>query len=593
MQRYLVFVAVTLLLGCPRSEEKTDLAGGGGTDLSVPPGDAPALPGDTFLDGQDLESPGPQGPVELDLLFVVDNSASMCHEQYALGRSIGSFVSEFQTLPQLDLRVTVTTMKITAGGQFVTTPAVSFPPACVESRAWPCLGNQDCAEEFGEGWECKAYAASKTYNMNGSVNSTCTFKCDGDEECCTEFCHAGECAGDVSCLAAMCVDAPTEECTYECISPGQGNSGNGCKRPPDAADCPATLPMFLTLDNIDLFKCLATPQAEQTYSANMEYGLQAAWWALDPEGPNAGQSAGFLRPEAYLLVVFVTNGDDCSIAEDFCSPNWDCDSDEDCPPGTKCKLDKRFSQLMGQEKRLCCGSIKKDYYNICALLGEYKGEAHHQCVYDLSCKDCETDEDCDDGWYCKQGKKCRPEIFSLTNIATYQAPPGTPIFSLSPAAEYYGRYKSLKEDPNRVMIAAIVGDGMVLNDDKAAYISDKCLEKEDLQKCQFYAQQKAAFPGCADNPAESGCEQLQQAKLDCISECYIASKGDGKNSTVARNTYICLSDLGKADAGLRYIRLANMFGPNGMVSNICSPEGMDQAMTDIAGMVVSVVKSSR
>ena len=592
MQRYLVFVVVTLLLGCPRSQEVADVAGGR-LDRSVP-GDAPTLSEGTSLDGADSEPAGPQGPVELDLLFVVDNSASMCHEQYALGRSIDSFVSGLQALPQLDLRLAVVgTHNVVPAGRFVFEPASGFPPACIESKTWPCLGEQDCIAEFGDGWECKAYAASQTYNMNGSVNSSCIFKCDGDEQCCAEFCHADECDGDVTCLEAMCVDAPTQECTYECNTPEGGGSGNGCKRPPDTADCPAAVPPILTLDNIDLFKCLVSFSPEQSYGANMEQGLRAAWLALDPEGPNGEQSAGFLRPDAHLLVVFVSDEDDCTIAEDFCSPNWDCDSDNDCPSGTTCKLDKRFSQLAGQEKRLCCGSIKKDYNNICTLLGEYKGAAHHQCVYDLSCKDCETDDDCDDGWYCKQGKKCRPDIFSLTNIATYQAPPGTPIFSLGAVAEYYGRFKSLREGQNKVMVAAIVGDGLVMKDEKAAYISDKCLGMEKLKKCQQYALEKAASPGCAGNPAKSGCEQFLQAKQDCIRECYIASKGNANNQTVSANSYICVNEMGKADAGLRYIRLAQMFGPNGLVSNICSPEGMEKAMTDIAGMVVSVVNARR
>ncbi len=532
----------------------------------------------------------PAGPVKLDVLFVVDNSASMCHEMHALGRSVDKFVAGLQGLPQLDLRVAALTLSTTFGNEWGALRPRNPPPACAEFRVWPCEGNQDCVDEHGAGWECESYALDQVHNMNGSVKTICTFNCSGDDACCVEFCHADECAGAPSCLESLCADAATQECTHECVGLGTGESGSRCNLLPDIADCPANVAGYLTSDNIHLFKCLVAPQDKGIYSVNRNQGLLAAWRALDPDGANGEQSAAFLRSEAYLLLVFVTDEDECSIAEDFCPPSFECDSDADCPFGTKCKLDKRFSQLTGKEKRLCCGSIKGDYHKICSLLGEYKGADHHQCVYDIDCADCETDDDCDYGWYCKQGKKCRPDIFSLTNIASYQATPGTPIFSLAPVADFFERFKNLKDEPNKVMIAAIVGDGMALNDDTAALISDKCMEDDSLKKCQFYALERAASPGCAGKPAGSGCEEFLEAKLDCIRECYVASKGDAQNSTVARNSYVCASDLGRADAGLRYIRLAEMFGPNGMVSNICSPEGMDKAMTDIAEMVVSVVK---
>lgn len=43
--------------------------------------------------------------------------------------------------------------------------------------------------------------------------------------------------------------------------------------------------------------------------------------------------------------------------------------------------------------------IRKDYYNICELLGDYQGKEHHDCAYDLDCQDCVADaerEGCDD-----------------------------------------------------------------------------------------------------------------------------------------------------------------------------------------------------
>ena len=531
--------------------------------------------------------PIPEGPLKLDLLFVVDNSASMCQEQPALGKTFHLLIEGLQAYMQVDARVAVTTTEaMSNAGQFVNTPATAFPPAAMASEPWPCLGNEDCVKQFGDGWECKGYPAYQLYNLNGSVNSTCKFACDGSASCCQQFCYEDECGDDLACLDGMCVDAPTSECAFECVAPG--GSGSGCIQQPDTADCPVSSPPVLTLNNIGLFKCIATVESDQSYMASMEQGLKAAWLALNHEGPNADQASGFLRADAHLLIVFVTDEDDCSIDDNFCSPNWLCQADADCPAGSTCKLDTYFSQLQGKEMRLCCGTIKKDYYNICSLLGEHQGEDHHAAVYDLAVVDCSSDEDCPDGWYCKQGKKCRPSIFSLTNIASYQQPPGTPIFSLGAVADYYARFKSLKEDPAQVMVAAIVGDGMVAKDDKAAFISDECLENEKLKKCQEYAEAQAASPDCAGAPGAAGCEEFIEAKGDCIEDCYFASKGDANNGTVSKNTYVCAGEYGKADLGLRYVRLAGMFGPNGMVSNICAPEGMKEAMEGIAGMVVKV-----
>ena len=531
-----------------------------------------------------------EGAIQLDFLWVVDNSASMCQEQYALSQSFDIFVEQLSTYLNVDIRLAVTTTDVPDHqGEFQDAPAKTYPPACVEDKVWPCLGDADCKKKFGAGWDCKAYAANKMYNKNGSVNSTCIFKCAGDSDCCKEFCHSDECADNESCFAEKCKDAPTAECTFKCRQ-GSGDSGNGCLRPPATEDCPVKPSKVLSLSNADLFKCIASVQPQQSYAANMEQGLKAAWMSLDPYGVNADQSSGFLRKDAYLIIVFVSDEDDCSIDEDFCSPNWDCETNDDCPASTKCKLDKRFSQLEGEERRLCCGSVKKDYYNICSLLGEYKGTAHHQCVYDLSCKDCTTDDDCDYGWYCKQDKKCRPDIFSLTNIATYQAPPGTPIFSLTPVAEYYSKFRSLKSDPAKVLVAAITGDGEPQKSDKKSLISDACLEDAKLERCVEYSALKEKDElDCNSNLDDIECAGFLAAKLECVRECYVASKGDSKNSTVARNTYVCESNFGKADFGGRYVALSRMFGPNGVVSNICSEDGIAPAMKTLAELIIKRV----
>jgi hypothetical protein len=57
---------------------------------------------------------------------------------------------------------------------------------------------------------------------------------------------------------------------------------------------------------------MATVGTGQQPCGNQEQGLLAAWMALDPNGENADQARSFLRPDAYLLIVVVTDEEDCS-----------------------------------------------------------------------------------------------------------------------------------------------------------------------------------------------------------------------------------------------------------------------------------------
>jgi hypothetical protein len=531
------------------------------------------------------------GAIKLDILWIIDNSASMCQEQWTLARSFSEFKTMLSTyLEQIDIRLAVVTTNVAQRGEFRNEPAETFPPACVEQKIWPCLGDADCEKKYGEGWQCSSTAATDLYNLNGSVNSTCTFHCGTEGECCQEFCFADECGDNSSCIKSKCKDMPSEDCTFTCRDPN-GTTSNGCQRAPDTKDCPSNVPKVLTMQNIDLFKCIATVPPEQKYSANMEQGLKTAWWALNPNGPNQGQSAGFLRPDAYLVIVFVSDEDDCSIDEAFAAPNSKCEKDSDCTdvPFSKCKLDVRLSQINGKETKLCTGTVKKDYYNVCSLLGDYKGSSHHSCAYDMGCNDCSTDSDCDYGWYCKQGKKCRPKIFNFPNIASYQVPPGHPIFALAPVSDYYSKLRSLKSDPAKVLVAAITGDGLVKKDDKKSLISQDCLENKDLLFCQDYQEaKKADKAGCDDAPEKAECEAFREIKGNCVRDCYVASKGNAAGK-VSKNTYICESQYGKADFGSRYVELARMFGPNGLVSNICSEEGIAPALKTIAELIIKRV----
>ncbi len=393
-------------------------------------------------------------PVKLDILWVVDNSSSMCEEQNSLAANVQRFLDKFAQF-NADLHMAVvTTNAITESdqGRFHHELPPPFPPNCVVREFVPCLKDDECKQALGDNWVCDAPPAAKFLkNANGSLNSVCRFTCGSDQACQQAFGDEG----------------------YYCLSPdkfGTDTKTNGCILPPLTQSCPTDLPPFVSTKdgNIDLFPCLAIVGARQDDPyAQLEQGLKVAVWALDrnppPGAPDRSQQAReFLRDDAFQLVVFVSDEDDCSLVE-------------------------------GE-------TLEKNLWNSCGCLPD------------------ETQ--------------------------------GGPM--LSPA-KLAARLRTINVDPSRVLVAAIVGD-VVVRDAPAAEGSLVCPQPglEDPQQC---------------------IEAKRQAFFD--SKCQL-----GK--LFAPNTYVCESATGKADYGSRYIEFVKLFGPNGVVANICNDEGFGPALDHIA-----------
>ena len=99
--------------------------------------------------------------------------------------------------------------------------------------------------------------------------------------------------------------------------------------------------------------------------ANQEMGLKAAWYALNPEGENAAQAKAFLRPDAYLLVVIVSDEDDCSADKTLGNDMNRCTCLRDkygCPsnPYGECDPKKKGPLLPVTEIVSNLKSLKKD-----------------------------------------------------------------------------------------------------------------------------------------------------------------------------------------------------------------------------------------
>ncbi|MFH1531650.1 MAG: hypothetical protein ABIK09_13065 [Pseudomonadota bacterium] len=501
-------------------------------------------------------------PPKLDVLWVIDNSASMCQEQRGLVEHLQDFIDALPAEVAGDLRMAVTTTDVLKGqGVFSEVTATHYPMACSETRILPCVEDSQCQAQLGEPWICNPPPTTGggvlLENKNGSLNSSCTYICETDHQCCGAFCPAGNCG----------------ECTQTCVAPGGGSDvDRNCVAQPLA--CEGETPG----DWSAWARCHLQPGADQSFTAGLESGIKAAWMALDPEDLNAAQAGAFLRPDASLLIVFVSDEDDCSISEEYCGPNFDCEDDSDCAGYTRC------------EDGLCCGIIKKDYYNLCALLGEYQGAAHHQCAYDLDCRDCDADDDCDQGWACTEDGKCRPKIFGFKTISSVQEPAGTPIFSLARVADYGDRIRSLKEAPQRVLVAAVSGDALVSADNAVSMITEACLAHLDLDLCQGYQVVKdTADPLCVADPGMAGCEEVLKARQDCARQCYVASSGDLDNPQ-AKSSYVCIWDGGSAGWGGRYARLAALFGDEGLALNICAPDGFGPVMQQLGEFVAGAME---
>lgn len=147
-------------------------------------------------------------PAKLDILWVVDDSPSMCQEQQSLARSFASFLEVFQKYTAIDMRLAVTTTNVSASkkaganrGKFVYQPPVGFPLDCIVKRVEPCLTDAQCqqiATEEGRpdptNWVCDEVDAAKMYSCDrpealGSpdkwegdvlfaVRSQCRYRCD-------------------------------------------------------------------------------------------------------------------------------------------------------------------------------------------------------------------------------------------------------------------------------------------------------------------------------------------------------------------------------------------------------------------------------
>ncbi len=501
----------------PTDVPAPDVAPADAPQADVPPADTPQT------DASDTAAP--VVPRKLDILWVIDNSSSMCQEQGGVVAAFGKFIGNLIAKGPVDYRVAVVTTDVLSDGHkgtfrhnVIADNAVPF--ACSQAVAHACQpatpgGDAACSNTDGRGpnWAC--YGPDKTNeqtNCNGSLNTGCQKRCTTDADCDQEF--AGAAAGDA------CTKDPAA-CAYRCLNPG-GGVESGCVARAHTSGCPAAADVlkqmtadtaadpktcggtgnsaapYLTSNNAaDLFRCIASVGAEQSSNANLESGLLASIQALSLTPfngtDNTAQARCFLRDDAHLLVVYVSDEEDCSTA-----------------PGAK---------------------LPKEQYGTCTCLPD-------------------SDTSWDD-----------PATPETTLVAG-------PLMSV---ADTVKRLKALKANPSQVLVAAIVGDHTqdgLDPDTSGAFTRQSCFALNAI----------AADPTASAQFKKQPLDARDQARVAyCGSKCGVCADTTQKHAKLA-NTSVCGTANGRADFGSRYVQLVHQFGPNGVARSVCATSGLEDTV---------------
>jgi hypothetical protein len=527
-------------------------------------------------------------PVKLDVLLVVDDTGGMCWHQMALTQAVEGFLAKLGQASG-DVRVAVTTTDVRSEGfrgAFRTDHATNYEPACQVNRVRECTVDAECAgleAEFGPGWECtwEGGQINLTVNDNGSVNSRCHKACATDAACTSVFGSAFHCS-----LA----------------TPG----AVGCQPTPPVEGCPEAVGPVLTGADVAKLGCLVNVGNGGSHEKNLEGGLKAALLALergnDPctsPSPNVcrlftperlATAAGtcperlaacgehlapgepdFLRDDAWLLVVFLTNEDDCS------------DRDDDPFSLNEIKLcaydDEKLLPIL--EVATSLKALKADPARVivAGIVGDAVVGGTRSCLVSDRCLVERTVDEC----------RC----YALGGDRT-----GCPAALASGTPE-----------------ALCNGQGLTgaLADEELAYrltCLDACLGKAAYNPARTCSKllDELAPPPADGEPLTAGCgcyapehrddEACKAAFADepayrvaCERACFRATK---RTAAVQPNAApgICADGATFADLGDRYLALFQAFGDHALSGSLCDARGVRAVFEDLAARAAALISGS-
>ncbi len=251
------FMSASCVLPSPLGELDTETDGSSGsgsssTSAGDPSGDTTGGASDTSID----PGPPPVGPAAIDILFVLDNSGSMGEEQGALAASIDSMVTALEQVGGVSYRIGVTTTDDGNSWCYSTSPEAG------------ALELSSCRQRTGE------------FVFNGVE------PIDATELACTNVCALEE----IPLLATTThVDGTPSIRPWIEVGPGGTN-----------------------LDGVGVGDALRCSMPQGLAGCGFESPLESAKKAILRSNDPGDAQFGFIRPDAHLAIVIVTDETDCS-----------------------------------------------------------------------------------------------------------------------------------------------------------------------------------------------------------------------------------------------------------------------------------------
>lgn len=316
---------------------------------------APARPIDEVFEAVQEETVTSQGSNKIDVLFVIANSTSVDEERVLLEQAFPTFIRGLLE-KNADFHIGVITPDMRTSTERGTlhegpnnSPSPGFDWLTTDGNAPDWTGGGRAPDNAltctvaTQATDCVLTVASGVYNgkcdvVSGETNGFCSVArrfCDappaelddicnnrfeplmdeGEQVDCvyTETCRPGtspkwqEVCEDINNQACEAVEGPVG--TRRC------NASNKCEIRPKFLRTTKYLQggndTVNTEDVVNDFACLSNVgTCYISASTSPERGLDAVRAALDPKNT---ENVGFVRPDAILLVIFISDDDDCSI----------------------------------------------------------------------------------------------------------------------------------------------------------------------------------------------------------------------------------------------------------------------------------------
>ncbi len=439
---------------------------------------------------------------KIDFLFVIDNSGSMCEEQENLTANFQAF-SDFlfdELGDSADYRIAVTSTDMNPDngerGIFLADPALPVPSLnCTNEAGEPNIPNTDDCQELVDNGELEAIIKS---GVDGNIGTNCNAQ-DPDNQ---EACARADLERKFRCLATLGTQGDGFEKGLEALRVSL--SCDGPNGPTYTAEGQLVDP--------GRFGTCCVPVEERgrrvlRYNPACEIGEND----VEPD---------FLRPDAVLVVIIVSDEDDCS--------------DPDTNPAASRRAICKYATTDDD------GNGIPDGFNDPDLCGSRTPEA----CYAAECGGLAPEQ-------CRE-QRCKIPRTENNACEWFRS-------DLTPVQDYYRFLTSLKARPlEQLVVATIVGqrdytDGSAFEITyNRGQTSDPCFEVVEAP--------------CPDGQPDchEACRQDDMCEIPTVTNVFTTDMCCPDGRCVGEIATSCESANGEAFAGRRYLQLAETFDDNGI-----------------------------